>query len=1679
MYFKLLFESCQIRKIISTTIILPSVKAFLREPIELEKCLYRLDTNGQNTLSTFDAFIKVLGKLPGYIKNYISANPLKSFTAITIALGVAMGKIADRVYNAEKYAKKVLDKSAEKVDNVKSEIESLNSELQTTQNRIDELNAKENLTLVEREELERLKETNAELEREIRLKQSILSEEQKEANKDAKKYFTTKKDSLEYESSYEGVEIHEKTDYIGTVEERIEKLQQYADGQIKLSEETIGAYKDYVESALADFMEEDDYLVEGQDDGILARLDALYEKYDFYANGKASVTENKLKDILAKADFQSASKQLEELGKSGELSIATLSSRFPELIEYLKTAGISAEELYQYIMALSNSDTFNYAEIEKRFMKSLGFADRVDSAGEAQIWNEVRALGEEEVIFGAYLRICDQYGEHPEGWSAKDWIAHIQSELETELIEVETSLSISQTIDQLNTQLKPAFDSLKSAYQDIYDDYGKFDLQSIDILSTCDSIKSKLDELNKLEGITVDYSAFESLVQVLRNTESTEQDIETAFNSLATSITQAALSGAEDFETMKAALENLGVVNSEMVAFDALASNAEMLEQALSEATVSMDDFIVNTEDCSVEATKAGQAFLKEKVGTENCAEALSILAFHKELCNLQEMNTSREVANLKTLAENAGYTGEVIQYLTELEQIYQEVASGTLNFGQISAKVAKAASLKALIDNAASNINYEPKVDFSGATKSAKSAGKEAADAYLEAFQKEYDHLKAQSDHGEISEAQYLNALRSLYTRYFKDRKEYLDEFEKYESEYLSGMLDLHNKALSGISTLLNQKISAANDAKDEAISALEEEKEAAADAYQAQIDAIEEEKDAIDDLIKEKEKKIDALNEEADAIQRAAESRKKNIDLQKEEYNLERMLNQRTTAVYKEGEGFVYETDTTGIRDAREKVREAKESLEIDRLQKEADLIQKEIDLLEEKKDALTEEQDAIQKMLDASNMYYDNLIMQQENYWDSMIKNMEQQKSKWEELADIQQIAEAYSAVQQVFGELGYSVEDVLNGSESAFEDFKSRYISIMSDMNQNTGFQEGLEYASGVAKENFGSIVSNAQSTVQELSQTFSDGTFSQAITQGVSDGIVSAKQELDNMLQLGKDAGDGLLNGWDEKSNLFIEATKQTAIDAVEAFAEGQDSHSPSEAYKSKAVDAIDGLLLGIEENKQSFIDTVRTLAEEGVLAFEEGFNFENSTLNTSFDALKVLIESVTEALGIGTEGTVGGLLGALTQLSNFSFSEDSIIKQFNNLKTAIDEVTTAIGGGGESSDSEGQSGSAGKGSGTRGKSSKGEGSGGGSLTDAITSMGETAAEVIGEPDAEGDGTVIGEFGSLKTAVNNVTSAIGSGESEDGKGKGGGEPSGKDKKGETNGNLIGSIVNLGETTDETLGEPGGDGVIGRFEKFKDVIGEAAEHVGSIYQGLIDIDGKTVECTITVNVNQTGGTDIGGTVLGKMNLNSAAYTAKHGKALANGTGKFKGLPKAERNALVSEYGQAEMTVFPNGNTVITNGPTIMDLPKGTVIFNENQTAQLMRNKLHVGSASYTDRTTGSIQPSASEEIKIIPFQPSDKMYDYVQKWNAYFGNTGKQATALMPNSMYERSQQLYNVANQITNSRLTNKNQPNVHVGDIHITCPGVTSKEVAKQVGVELNHMFNGLHLDADQQSRLR
>ena len=82
------------------------------------------------------------------------------------ALITAISNFIHRVENA----KKAIDDSITSYETAKTDLENLNKELETTQTRMNDLLSKDSLTLVEQDELEKLKETNDELERQIRIK---------------------------------------------------------------------------------------------------------------------------------------------------------------------------------------------------------------------------------------------------------------------------------------------------------------------------------------------------------------------------------------------------------------------------------------------------------------------------------------------------------------------------------------------------------------------------------------------------------------------------------------------------------------------------------------------------------------------------------------------------------------------------------------------------------------------------------------------------------------------------------------------------------------------------------------------------------------------------------------------------------------------------------------------------------------------------------------------------------------------------------------------------------------------------------------------------------------------------------------------------------------------------------------------------------------------------------------------------------------------------------------------------------------------------------------------------------------------------------------------------------------------------------------------------------------------
>lgn len=116
-----------------------------------------------NINASSGVIVKGLATIKGGVKGLWSS--LSAFGKIWVAATALYGvyKLADYLAHTGERANAKMEDSASSYSNTKTEIESINSQLKTTQDRINELNTKGGLTIVEKGELDRLKETTLQL----------------------------------------------------------------------------------------------------------------------------------------------------------------------------------------------------------------------------------------------------------------------------------------------------------------------------------------------------------------------------------------------------------------------------------------------------------------------------------------------------------------------------------------------------------------------------------------------------------------------------------------------------------------------------------------------------------------------------------------------------------------------------------------------------------------------------------------------------------------------------------------------------------------------------------------------------------------------------------------------------------------------------------------------------------------------------------------------------------------------------------------------------------------------------------------------------------------------------------------------------------------------------------------------------------------------------------------------------------------------------------------------------------------------------------------------------------------------------------------------------------------------------------------------------------------------------
>lgn len=96
-----------------------------------------------------------------------------------------------------------------------------------------------------------------------------------------------------------------------------------------------------------------------------------------------------------------------------------------------------------------------------------------------------------------------------------------------------------------------------------------------------------------------------------------------------------------------------------------------------------------------------------------------------------------------------------------------------------------------------------------------------------------------------------------------------------------------------------------------------------------------------------------------------------------------------------------------------------------------------------LEEQIELLEKQQNAIQEMIDKSNDYFDKLM-----------ESLDDTRTRWEELSELQSNAKMLEDMEDVFNELGYTSEQVLSMSDETFSAFSQKYMDYMNGVKDES-------------------------------------------------------------------------------------------------------------------------------------------------------------------------------------------------------------------------------------------------------------------------------------------------------------------------------------------------------------------------------------------------------------------------------------------------------------------------------------------------------------------------------------------------------------------------------------------------------------------------------------------------
>ena len=472
----------------------------------------------------------------------IQAHPILSVTAALAGL-VALVQYANKEYN--KHNEQLRD-SVSSYEDSKKQVESLNDELSTTQERIDELNAKEHLTLVEQEELDRLKDANDQLLLQIQHEEELAAIKQRQAASDAVTAYNRNFGSgindetvsgarrmlqegmeLGVQTSWENIPIRSLTTPAQLLGYR-EVIQELQDG----TEQGSQAWNDYqdilddVDAKIMDTSEDSKgilALLEEEKEAIelmpesqrtaeqQATLDAINAdiEYIWKQINPSRWEQIQLDDIFNRDEFKDVKSELVDIAKEmNGLDKTTLSDeRFRPFVEACEEAGISVEDLIAEINSLAGVEIFDYDELRKQARTAMEIAflgeGEYDDQAKAAFDDFINGLTNEQLELVLQTRLSTDTS----GWTEEQWLELLNAHIEVPIEIDPNSLNIDTETDGLEAVTTALSESISvtglqgesiAALKERYQDLDNFDAARL-FEKTASGVKLNTESMRELE----------------------------------------------------------------------------------------------------------------------------------------------------------------------------------------------------------------------------------------------------------------------------------------------------------------------------------------------------------------------------------------------------------------------------------------------------------------------------------------------------------------------------------------------------------------------------------------------------------------------------------------------------------------------------------------------------------------------------------------------------------------------------------------------------------------------------------------------------------------------------------------------------------------------------------------------------------------------------------------------------------------------------------------------------------------------------------------------------------------------------------------------------------------------------------------------------------------------------